>query len=34
MMRAMAESAPVPVDAGEGQVLATVTVTWSLGPAV
>jgi uncharacterized protein len=34
MMRAMAESAPVPVDAGEGQVLAAVTVTWSLGPSV
>jgi uncharacterized protein YggE len=34
MMRAMADSASVPVDAGEGQVLATVTVTWSLGPSV
>ncbi len=31
-VRAMAESGPVPVDAGEGQVLASVTVTWSLGP--
>jgi uncharacterized protein YggE len=33
-MAAMAESAPVPVDAGEGQVLAAVTITWSLGPTV
>jgi uncharacterized protein YggE len=33
-MRAMAEAAAPPVDAGEGQVTASVTVTWSLGPAV
>jgi len=29
-----AASAPVPIDAGEGTVVATVAVTWALGPAV
>jgi uncharacterized protein YggE len=27
-------SAPVPIDAGEGTVVATVSVTWALGPSV
>jgi uncharacterized protein YggE len=26
--------APVPIDAGEGTVVADVSVTWALGPAV
>jgi uncharacterized protein YggE len=29
-----AASAPVPIDAGEGTVVATVSVTWALGPSV
>lgn len=33
-MALAADSGGVPVDAGEGTVLATVSVTWALGPAV
>ena len=31
---AVAATAPVPIDAGEGTVVADVSVTWALGPAV
>ena len=31
---AVAASSPVPIDAGEGTVVADVSVTWALGPAV
>jgi uncharacterized protein len=34
MRAAAADAAPMPIDAGEGTVTETLTVTWALGPAV